>query len=120
MNNKKILKTEQKKIFQDITKILVEYDERKNRIENYSNPELHYIRKAVTVTDPDLIRVELTETSAFTYRIVVAYSSEMAHFMTEWVHEDGIAQERVTHLSDPDHPVHAIACITDLYKACKA
>ena len=104
---------ERKKEFQDILKLLVEFDERTGRHQRYSDPESHYMRKACVVASAESLKIMARRIDEFVFYIVVRLECASGHEITGWVHEDGIAAERVT--ASPAHPVHRIVCLTDLF-----
>jgi len=104
--------------FQAITRLLVEFDEKTGRYGRFRDPETHYMRKALSTGDPDLLRVFLRHLGGFIYHVVVEYTGPGGLVITAWVHEDGIRTERDRFYSRKSHPVHSIRCLTDLHETC--
>jgi hypothetical protein len=100
--------------FQEMMRLLVDYDERTGRFHRYDGAELHYLRKTAALAPPDKLRVYLRQVEPFVYAVVVELATDGARVATAWIHEDGIRAEREV-WTDPDHPVHGIVCMTDLF-----
>lgn len=103
--------------FQQMLKLLLAFDEHSGRCRDYREPELHYMRRAVAVADPSLLRIYLRELGRCVYYIVTELHSGGGRLATAYVHEDGIRQEREQFGDEPEHPVHGIVCLSDLYEA---
>lgn len=106
---------EKKNEFQSMTKLLLEFDERSGRLKYRSNQSLHYIRKAISICEPELLQVWLRHQAAYIYEVIVFGMENQSMYSTSWLHEDGIWIERQRYQSQPNHPVHDIVCLTDLY-----
>lgn len=118
MEQTKTIKTENgKKEFQKIVALLVEYDERTGRIRKSDNNGIvaHHLRKAASVADINNIEVTLTKKEGYIYTVTVSQRDSVSSFTTSWTHEDGIAEERIELKGKPDHPVHTIVCLSDLF-----
>lgn len=100
--------------FQEMMRLLVDYDERTGRFHRYDGAELHYLRKTAALAPPDKLRVYLRQVQPFVYAVVVELATDGARVATAWIHEDGIRAEREV-WTDPEHPVHRIVCMTDLF-----
>lgn len=107
---------ERKRDFQDIMRLLIDYDERTGRFERYDGSELHYLRKTIALCREADLRIYLRSLGAFVYCVVGELRTAGARVATAWVHEDGIRAEREV-WTDPEHPVHGITCLTDLFQA---
>ncbi|MEQ9363562.1 MAG: hypothetical protein RIF32_04930 [Leptospirales bacterium] len=105
---------EQKEKFQEILRLLVYFDERCGRVKEYEEPELHYMRKIVATCDPGRLRVFVRHLGAHVYYIVAEVHLAGGTLATGYVHEDGIAAERIARASDPAHPVHTVDALSDL------
>ncbi len=105
-----------KEDFQEILRLLVDFDERTDRYNRYGEPEMHYLRRALAAARPENLRVYFCDMGAFMYYIVAELHNGGSHLATGWVHEDGIYVERDNH-RDRRHPVHEIVCVTDLYRS---
>lgn len=105
---------ENKEEFQKIVKLLVDFDETTGRYRRYGDPETHFMRRSVSVADPEMLRVFLNHLGGYVYYIVVELKSQGGSISTSWIHEDGIRSERDEFREQKDHPVHGILCITDL------
>jgi hypothetical protein len=103
----------------EVINLLVRFDEKTGRCDQYTNSELHYMRKVLCKADPANITVHATRDSEWLFFLEATLEleyEEYTHRMeTAWLHEDGIFQERET--APPDHPVHKIVCLNDLYEA---
>ncbi len=106
----------QKQEFIKITALLTDYDERTGRYRKYGEKSDHFMRKAVSIACPDSIRVFFRDLGGYMYTVAVELSTGAGVVITNWVHEDGIRLERDELADSPDHPVHSIICITDLYE----
>jgi len=102
--------------FQKIVKLLVDFDETTGRYRRYGDPEAHYMRRSISVADPETLRVFLQDLGGFIYYVVVELKTEGGAVSTSWIHEDGIRAERDEFSEEENHPVHSIVCMTDLYK----
>ena len=107
---------ERKDEFQGIVRLLVEFDEKTGRYRKYGDQETHYMRKAISVAEPESLRIFLKHLGGFVYYVVAQLISESGHVSTSWVHEDGIRGERDEFKEISTHPVHTILCMTDLYE----
>ncbi|MEQ9366379.1 MAG: hypothetical protein RIF32_19215 [Leptospirales bacterium] len=105
---------EQKEEYQNMVRLLLHFDERSGRFKAYSEPELHYMRKAATVCKPAHLRVFVRPLEDRIYGVVLEVRLGGGIMATAFVHEDGIAIEREERKSDPLHPVHNIVCLSDL------
>ena len=101
-----------------IVSLLVEFDEKTGRHARYDCRWSHYLRKALSVAEPDELRLFLKKQGEFVYSIVGQVSGDSGFATTAWVHEDGIAQERGD--QPADHPVHSIVCVSDLFAGAQA
>jgi hypothetical protein len=106
-----------KKEFQEMLRLLLHFDERSGRYREYSEPELHFMRKSAAVADPGRLRIYLRDLGARVYYVVVELQLGGGRMATAYVHEDGISLERAERRDDPAHPVHQVTCLTDLYAA---
>lgn len=100
--------------FQSIIGLLTNFDSKTGRWRKYSNPETHFMRRAISLANPDDLIVLIKKIDTYTYRIVVRYVSDHATLSIAWTLEDGIAHER-SEYADLNHPVHGITCLTDIY-----
>jgi hypothetical protein len=103
--------------FQNILRMLILFDEQSGRYREYGEPELHYMRKAISIADPDLLRIYLRDLGAYVYYVVVELSIGGGRLATAYVHEDGIRLEREQRTDESGHPVHGIVCLSDLFEA---
>lgn len=103
--------------FQEMLRLLLHFDERSGRYRDYSEPELHFMRKAVAVADPGGLRIYIRNLGARVYYVVVELQMGGGRMATAYVHEDGIRLEREERADDLQHPVHQITCLSDLYEA---
>lgn len=106
----------QKKEFIKIVSLLTEYDEKTGRFRKYGERSDHFMRKAVSIAAEDSIRVFLRSRGGYMYDVAVELHTGAGAVITNWIHEDGIRLERDEWRHDPDHPVHSIVCITDLFE----
>jgi len=100
----------------NILKILVEFDEKTGRWSRYGSPELHLMRKAVSLSHSENIRIFIQSLGGFVYYVVAELKSVGGFLSTAWIHEDGIRAERDIYSENDSHPVHGILCLTDLYE----
>ena len=105
-----------KEKFQEIVKLLVEFDERSGRHSYAPLKECHFMRKAIALAEPEGLRILVRSYPGFLYYVAAELSNDQGMVTTCWVHEDGIKSERGDHDSEPDHPVHGILCLTDLFE----
>ena len=108
--------TDKKEEFQKIVKLLVDFDESTGRYRRYGDPESHYMRRSISVSDPDHLRIFIQDLGGFVYYIVVELRTAGGQVSSSWIHEDGIRAERDEFQHMEDHPVHEIVCMTDLYE----
>jgi len=101
--------------FSKIVQLLVEFDEKTGRNLRYSDPETHFMRRAIASAASEKVRYFLKDLGGFVYAIVAELQSSGGMTATAWIHEDGIRQERED--SEASHPVHKIVCVTDLFEA---
>ena len=106
---------DRKREFQEMLALLLFCDERSGRLREYGEPELHYLRKAAVVADPNCMRIYLRELSPRIYYVVIEMSTGGGRMATAYVHEDGIRSERREHGGHPEHPVHTVVCLSDLF-----
>jgi len=111
--------TSRKEEFTKIVKLLVGFDETTGRYAKYDNQSSHWLRKAVSVAEPEALRVLLKHLGGFVYSVVTEQRTESGFCVTCWVLEDGIRSEREDKRSEPRHPVHSIVCVSDLYQEGK-
>lgn len=111
--------TSKREEFTKIVKLLVAFDQNTGRYARYENESSHWLRKAVSVAEPDALRVILKHLGGFVYSVVTEQRTESGFCVTCWVHEDGIRSEREDKMSEPRHPVHSIVCVSDLYQEGK-
>ena len=102
--------------FRNITSLLVDYDERSRRHLRFGDPEVHYMRKAVVVAESWRVRVFLQRVEECVFYVVAEVESENGSVATAWLHEDGILRERSQLRGQPQHPVHRLTCLSDLYE----
>ncbi|MBU41655.1 MAG: hypothetical protein CMN76_00430 [Spirochaetaceae bacterium] len=107
---------EGKEKFQEIIKMLVDFDERTGRHGYAPLKECHYMRKAIAVGEPSHIRILACSYPAFLYYVAAELSNDQGHVTTCWVHEDGVKAERKDRQDEPDHPVHGVLCMSDLFE----
>ncbi|MCR9143938.1 MAG: hypothetical protein NXI24_16955 [bacterium] len=108
---------DRKKEFQEMLRLLLHFDERSGRFREYSEPELHFMRKSAAVADAGGLRVYLRDLGARIYYVVLEVQLGGGRLSTAYVHEDGISLERANRCEEPEHPVHHVTCLTDLYTA---
>jgi len=99
--------------FQAIVRTLVKVDERFNYPSG--DPEGHFMRKAISFAREEHLRIFIRDTGGFVYQCVVELKTPHGSVMTVWIHEDEIPKERDALRDRPDHPVHTMVCVTDLY-----
>ena len=99
--------------FREILTLLTEFDEKTGRYRRFDHPETHFMRKALSLADPEALRIFLRPLGGFVYHVAAEYSSPAGQVITSWVHEDGIRAEREEFRDRHDHPVHKIRCLTD-------
>ncbi|MDH5655716.1 MAG: hypothetical protein OEZ34_07405 [Spirochaetia bacterium] len=102
--------------FQKIVKLLVDFDESTGRYRRYGDPESHFMRRSISVSDPELLRIFIQSLGGFIYYIVVELRAQGGQLSSSWIHEDGIRAERDEFKKQEDHPVHSIVCMTDLFE----
>ncbi|MBE7436899.1 MAG: hypothetical protein HS115_00475 [Spirochaetales bacterium] len=107
---------EGKKEFIKIVDLLVRFDEKTHRHQQYAHPEMHWMRRAIVAASTEDLRVFINPLSEWLYYIVVELKAQGHFLATAWMHEDGIFMERRE--APADHPVHQITCMHDL--ACLA
>lgn len=100
--------------FIKILSLLVEYDERTGKAARYPDPQRHRMRQAIAAANPDLSRFLIRRIAANLFSIVAETVCDGGLVTTRWLHEDAINQERSQ--QEPDHPVHSITCVTDLFE----
>jgi hypothetical protein len=76
----------------------------------------HYVRKAISVADPEEVRVFIRHLGDFDYLVAAQLRTHTSRVMTSWVHQDGIRIERDAVRKRKHHPAHRILCLTDLYE----
>lgn len=115
---KRIIKdTVKVKLIQDIVNILVEHDEKTGHFNKYSEPEGHWSRKAIAkCKDPSNIKFVISpyEEKGLVYNVTAILKSDANRVVTSWVHEDGIAEEKLFNKDNPENPVHNIIGLTDI------
>ena len=107
---------EKKDEFLKILKILLEFEEKTNRTGWDCDMDMHYMRKSISVAQPDRVQIYLQALGGFMYYVVVRYRTAMGSVVTSWYHEDGISMEREQLAHLPEHEVHRLTCITDLFQ----
>ncbi|HBS07150.1 MAG TPA: hypothetical protein DEA96_19410 [Leptospiraceae bacterium] len=105
-----------KESFQEIVKMLVEFDERTGRHSYAPLKECHYMRKAISVGDPENLLVMACAYPSHLYYVTARLSNQQGKVTTCWVHEDGVAAERLDRKEEESHPVHQIVCLTDIFQ----
>lgn len=102
--------------FQDMVRLLVDFDNKTGRWRRYGDPEIHYMRAAIGECDPNGLRALVVpeEQRDHVYSVIAQFRGPGGCAITEWTHEDSIMQDRCR--ADPEHPVHQIPCLTDMYK----
>ncbi|MBI39218.1 MAG: hypothetical protein CMF59_18375 [Leptospiraceae bacterium] len=105
-----------KESFQEIVKMLVEFDERTGRHSYAPLKECHFMRKAISVAEPENLRILACSYPSHLFYVAARLSNQQGKLTTCWVHEDGVAAERKDRRDEPDHPVHQIVCMTDLFE----
>lgn len=107
---------EGKQKFQEIVRILVDFDERTGRHEYQPLKECHYMRKAIALGQQENLRILACSYPSSLYYVAAELKNNQGQVATCWVHEDGIQSERQERRDEPDHPVHNIPCMTDLFE----
>ena len=105
-----------KREFLDIMRLLVDFDAKTGRFRHYENPETHYMRRAISIADPDDLRILLCDRGECIYQVVAELSVPSAFLSATWLHEDGFPSDRQFLDGQRTHPVHKIPCLTDLYE----
>lgn len=108
--------TGRKNEFQEILRLLVEFDERTGRYRRATQPELHLMRKALVAAEAKDLKIFVRALGGFVYHVTVSLQVQSGRLTTSWVHEDGIRSERDVFREEGAHPVHNIVCLTDLYQ----
>ena len=103
--------------FQEMLRLLLHFDERSGRYREYSEPELHFMRKSAAVADPGGLRIYLRDLGGRAYYVVLELQLGGGRLATAYVHEDGIVLEREERADEPEHAVHSVICLTDLFVA---
>lgn len=104
--------------FLKILRLLVDFDEKTGRVERQPNKFAHYARKALSLAPPEELVITLEKKDQISvYWVCIVLKVPNLTIKAEWVHEDGIAAERIEHGENPEHPVHSIVCMTDIYEA---
>jgi len=80
----------------------------------YEDSETHYIRRAVCAADPTRTRILIGDLGSYVYSVVCETKTVSALAVVAYIHEDGIRIERDR--CEPEHPTHAITCLTDLFQ----
>ncbi|MEQ8351646.1 MAG: hypothetical protein RH862_09190 [Leptospiraceae bacterium] len=104
-----------KENFQEIIKMLVEFDERTGRHSYAPLQECHFMRKAISVGNPENLRILVCAYPSNLYYVAARLQNEQGRVTTCWVHEDGVAAERADRRNEPEHPVHQILCMSDIF-----
>ncbi len=104
---------------QKIIHLLVSFDEKTGRLQNFTGQDGHYMRKSLSVAHLADIRIFLRNPGGYVYSVIGEISSSAGFLVTNWIHEDGIRVEREDMKNDPEHPVHTIICVTDIYEKNK-
>ncbi len=76
------------------------------------------MRKAFVVAEEGTRRIFIRALGDSIYSVVVHLETPHGSVTTSWVHEDGIALDRNEFADEPDHLVHGIVCLTDLFMEC--
>lgn len=100
--------------FQDIVRILTNYDDVTGRYLSFPDRISHQARKRVAMAEPNNVRVRVTDLGNFVYEVIATVRLDSSKITARWVHEDGIRLERGMQVMSPAHPVHSIKCLTDL------
>ncbi len=98
--------------FQHILRLLIKHEQEFEK-ENLS--WLFYIRKAVSLCDPQVLWVFMHSLGGYLFHVVVQIEVSGLRLATSWLHEDGIQSERDARTNQKDHPIHHILCLSDLY-----
>ncbi len=109
--------TERMEEFQEILKLLVEFDERTHRHRRQKQPELHHMRRALAVGRPKDLEVFIRYLGGSMFFVAAKLTASGGQVASGWLHEDGIYEERQQFADNPDHPVHMIRCMSDLFAA---
>ena len=96
--------------------MLVEFDERTGRHDYAPLKECHYMRKAIAVGEAEHLRILVCAFPSFLYYVAAELNNCQGRVTTCWVHEDGIESERAEKRDEPDHPVHGITCMSDIFR----
>lgn len=102
--------------FLKIVQLLLDYDERSQRLGRTVPPALHYLRRALVLSPPDTLQVFLRNLGGYRYEVIVYHTSGWGTAATTWLHEDAIQVEREQAATTRSHPVHRILCLTDLFR----
>ncbi len=105
-----------KEEFLSILRLLVEFDEKSGRYGLSRTPDLHHLRRAVSLASAGDVRILLKSLGGFVYLVVAEMrSSEGSFLATSWIHEDGIVEEKREREANHDHPVHSLISLTELF-----
>lgn len=102
--------------FQEIVRMLVEFDEKSGRFGKGNFPDGHYLRKAAGIADLDDVRFFARDLGGYVFYVVVELKTHSSFCVTSWIHEDGIRVEREEYANDKAHPVHGIVCLSDIFE----
>lgn len=112
------IRSEDVKEVQKILSLLADFSEKVSRTAKDAE---HHARKALAAGDEEEVSFRIAKIGGGDFLYIVegnlrAQSKETS-VSTVWIHEDGIAQERVDFMQagQAHHPVFDIVCLTDLY-----
>ena len=100
--------------FQNILKVLVRFYDTVLSEREEKNQSHEFRKKLSEMTDTKKVEIYLRKFGKYEYLIYADVNGEA----DSWIHVDGIAEER-EQLKGKDHPVHAIVCMSDIYKKAK-
>lgn len=101
--------------FQSIVALLVDFDERTGRVEREKRQTDHLIRRSICQAPVDRLRIFINNRDGFIYPVLIFLETGSSTVVARWVLEDGIRMEREELKGVPDHPVHRVLCVPDLY-----
>ena len=77
----------------------------------YRGEILPYIRKLIPNINPEDFSAKMEKKSDSIYLISVEWMNKTA----EWEHEDGLYNEKQSLLHIPEHPIHQMVSMTDIF-----
>lgn len=106
---------EMKDEFQKILKIMSAFEGHIGRYQESAEPELYFLRKAVSVCPLEMTRAFIREIGADNFYVILEMDVGGGYCATGYIHEDGLHQEKVERAEESEHPIHKMVSMTDIY-----